>query len=120
MKSNFYEKIIHTKTEEERDLLNQMNGLLEESIDTLIYLRKRQSVNNDINNIFKSFLNSTEFTLSQSRENINNDNIIFFTNRLRQRYVEVRISRRRTNIENERERLNRRQITPNRFLESID
>ena len=42
MKPNFYEKIISVKNEKERYLLNEMNKLVDESMEMFINIRSRQ------------------------------------------------------------------------------
>ena len=75
MKANFYEKIIPIKDEEKKNLIMKMNKLLDESIDTLINLRKRkmnEAENADIKSKIIDKFN--EFRLSQNNES-NNSNI---------------------------------------------
>ena len=116
MKSNFYEKIIPIKTKEQKDLIRKMDSLLNESIDILIDLRKRQANNHDVNNIFnfKRIFEVHKFTPFSIRENYNINNIVY-SNRSRNALEEgVSRDRRIINMEEERD------IRPNAFLELIE
>ena len=75
MKSNFYEKIIPIESEEKKNLIIKMNKLLDESIETLINLRKRKMdeiENPDIKSKIIDRFN--EFRLSQNNDNNSNEN----------------------------------------------
>ena len=74
MKANFYEKIIPVKDEEKRKLIMKMNILLDESVDTLINLRKRKKNELENADIKSKIIDKfNEFRLSQNNENNNNN-----------------------------------------------
>ena len=117
MKANYYEKIIQTKDEEKKKLIMKMNQLLDESIDTLINLRKRkmdEAENTDIKSKIIDKFN--EFRLSQNNEsnnsnesNNNSGNANFIVSRLGELRRQTHVSRlqRILNLEQENEDLDR-------------
>ena len=121
MKSNFYEKIISLKTEEKKNKIRQMDKFLEESIEVLIDLRKRQSDKIDIDKELNSFCKFNKLPLFETRDNINNNyNHLYAAllgNFYNPRYRFGLIQTNRRNMERESESSN---IRPNSFLESID
>ena len=118
MKANFYEKIIPIKDEEKKKLIMKMDKLLDESIDTLINLRKRKMNELDNNDIKSKIIDKfNEFSLFQNNEsnsnesnnNDNNSNANFIVSRLGELRRQGRLSRlqRILNLEQENEDLNR-------------
>ena len=79
MKSNFYEKIISFKDENEKIKINKMSQLLDESIDFFIKFRKRnfdEFNNNDLK--IKLIHKYNEFQSSRRNlsRNIDNQNVL--------------------------------------------
>ena len=118
MKANFYEKIIPIKDEEQKKLIMKMNKLLDESIDTLINLRKRKMNELEKNDIKSKIIDKfNEFRLSENNEsnsnesnnNDNNNNANFIVSRLGELRRQGHLSRlqRILNLEQENEDLNR-------------
>ena len=115
MKANFYEKIIPIKDEEKRKLIMKMSKLLDESIDSLINLRKRKMNKLDNTDVKSKIIDkNNEVKLSQNNErnsnernnNHNNRNARFIVSRF---FGRGRFSRlqRILNLEHENENLNR-------------
>ena len=78
MKSNFYEKIISFKDENDKEKINKMSQLFDESIDFFIKFRKRNF--DEVNNIdlkIKLINKFNEFESSRRNllRNIDNQNI---------------------------------------------
>ena len=81
MKSNFYEKIISFKDENEKIKINKMSQLLDESIDFFIKFRKRnfdEFNNNDLK--IKLIHKYNEFQSSRRNISRNIDNQIRIVN----------------------------------------
>ena len=79
MKSNFYEKIISFKDEDEKVRINKMSQLFDESIDFFIKFRKRnfdEFNNNDLK--IKLIHKYNEFQSSRRNlsRNIDNQNVL--------------------------------------------
>ena len=115
MKANFYEKIIPIKDEEKRKLIMKMSKLLDESIDSLINLRKRKMNKLDNTDVKSKIIDkNNEVKLSQNNErnsnernnNHNNRNARFIVSRFFRRGRFSRLQR-ILNLEHENENLNR-------------
>ena len=74
MKSNFYEKLIRIKNEKEKNLLNEMEKLLDESIDSFINLRKREISEIDITNVKAKLIKANNEFHEQADSEINEGN----------------------------------------------
>ena len=74
MKSNFYEKIIPIKNEKEKNLLNDMNKLLDESISVFIDLRTRQANEKENKEQKQKQMNLINESVSHIIENEDNNN----------------------------------------------
>ena len=117
MKANYYEKIIQTKDEEKKKLIMKMNQLLDESIDTLINLRKRkmdEAENTDIKskiidkfNEFRLSQNNESNNSNESNNNSGNANFIFARFGELRRQTHVSRLQRILNLEQENEDLDR-------------
>ena len=75
MKSNFYEKIISFKDENEKNKINKMSQLFDESIDFFIKFRKRNFDEFNNNDLKKKLIHKyNEFESSIRYLSRNNDN----------------------------------------------
>ena len=78
MKPNFYETIIPLKNEKERNLLNEMNKLVDESMKMFINIRSRQinekeKIESEPKEKKENILNDSSSQRNENNENNNNE-----------------------------------------------
>ena len=78
MKPNFYETIIPLKNEKERNLLNEMNKLVDESMEMFINIRSRQinekeKIESEPKEKKENILNDSSSQRNENNENNNNE-----------------------------------------------